>query len=215
MTTLKANKAVSGRRPGRPKGQTKSGDRREHLLNIALNLFARQGIAETSLNAIAKEAGVTPAVLHYYFNTREQLLDIMIEQRFLPLRSDIASVFSAHSDAPREAITALVRKVADAARRNPWFAPLWLQEITGDAGLLRQQMYARHGSAERQMALDTLRRWQDEGKLHRSLEPELLFTSLLSLILVPLAARSALSPEVIERHALTLLEHGLSPARQP
>jgi AcrR family transcriptional regulator len=215
MTALKVNATAAGRRPGRPRGQTKSHDRREHLLDIALNLFARKGIAETSLNAIAKEASVTPAVLHYYFNTREQLLDVMIEERFLPLRSDIAAVFTAHANAPREAIRALVHKIADAARCHPWFAPLWLQEVTSDAGVLRQQMYARHGSAERQMALDTLRRWQDEGKLHRDLEPALVFTSLLSLILVPLAAQSrpaqpALSAEIIERHALILLEHGLN-----
>jgi AcrR family transcriptional regulator len=35
-------------------------------MDIALTLFARHGIARISLNAIAKEAGVTPAMLHYY-----------------------------------------------------------------------------------------------------------------------------------------------------
>lgn len=65
---------------------------REQLLDIALNLFSRQGIANTSLNAIAKEAGVTPAMLHYYFNSREQLLDAMIEERFLPLRERIGTI---------------------------------------------------------------------------------------------------------------------------
>ncbi|KAA1337047.1 TetR/AcrR family transcriptional regulator, partial [Escherichia coli] len=84
MPALKDNSEP--RRPGRPRGGKRVTASREQLLDIALNLFSRQGIANTSLNAIAREAGVTPAMLHYYFNSREQLLDAMIEERFLPLR---------------------------------------------------------------------------------------------------------------------------------
>ena len=43
------------------------------LVAAGLALFARHGIARISLNAIAKEAGVTPAMLHYYFSSREAL----------------------------------------------------------------------------------------------------------------------------------------------
>ena len=63
------------RRPGRPSGVKKGVDKRELLLDAALKLFAQSGIAETPLSMIAKEAGVTTAMLHYYFNTREQLLE--------------------------------------------------------------------------------------------------------------------------------------------
>ena len=69
------------RKPGRPRGSRPNAENRERLIDIALRLFSQQGIARTSLNAIAREAGVTPAMLHYYFNSREQLLDVMIEGR--------------------------------------------------------------------------------------------------------------------------------------
>ncbi|MRB49491.1 TetR family transcriptional regulator, partial [Bacillus thuringiensis] len=52
------------RRPGRPRGKKPGTASREQRMDSALMLFARQGIAHTSLNAIAKEAGVTPAMLH-------------------------------------------------------------------------------------------------------------------------------------------------------
>ena len=58
------------RKPGRPRGSKPNTANREQLINIALRLFSQQGIARTSLNAIAREAGVTPAMLHYYFNSR-------------------------------------------------------------------------------------------------------------------------------------------------
>ena len=71
MSAQKDNEAP--RRPGRPRGQKSGSANREQLMDIALALFARHGIARISLNAIAKEAGVTPAMLHYYFSSREAL----------------------------------------------------------------------------------------------------------------------------------------------
>lgn len=203
------------RRPGRPRGSKPTATSREQLLDIALNLFARQGIARTSLNAIAKEAGVTPAMLHYYFNSREQLLDAMIEERFLPLRSAIGATFSTHPDDPVAALTLMVKQLAALAVEHDWFAPLWMQEVIGEMPVLRSHLQARFGDEKYQTTLDTLARWQLEGKLNRNLEPALLFTTLLSLVLVPFSRMrnderlNALSPESIVRHALAVIGSGI------
>lgn len=205
----------AARRPGRPRGSKPTATSREQLLDIALNLFARQGIARTSLNAIAKEAGVTPAMLHYYFNSREQLLDAMIEERFLPLRSAIGATFSAHPDDPVAALTLVVKQLAALAVEHDWFAPLWMQEVIGEMPVLRSHLQARFGDEKYQTTLDTLARWQQEGKLNRNLEPALLFTTLLSLVLVPFSRMrnderlNALSPESIVRHALAVIGSGI------
>ncbi|WP_159098006.1 TetR/AcrR family transcriptional regulator, partial [Klebsiella pneumoniae] len=75
------------RRPGRPRGKKPGTANREQLMDIALTLFARDGAGRVSLNAIAKEAGVTPAMLHYYFSSRDALVTQLIEERFMPLRN--------------------------------------------------------------------------------------------------------------------------------
>ena len=56
------------RAPGRPAADAP--DQRSAALDAALACFVRQGIAATSLRDIAREAGVTPALLHYYFGDR-------------------------------------------------------------------------------------------------------------------------------------------------
>jgi len=203
------------RRLGRPRGSKPTATSREQLLDIALDLFSRQGIARTSLNAIAKEAGVTPAMLHYYFNSREQLLDAMIEERFLPLRSAIGALFSAHPDDPVTALTLMVKKLADLAVEHRWFAPLWMQEVIGEMPVLRTHLQARFGDEKYQATLETIARWQQEGKLNRDLAPELLFTTLLSLVLVPFSRMRnderlhTLSPDSIVRHALAVIGSGI------
>ncbi|WP_068185636.1 TetR family transcriptional regulator [Mycobacterium sp. UM_CSW] len=58
------------RRPGRPAG---SSDTRERILNSARELFARNGIRNTSIRAVAAAAGVDSALVHHYFGTKEKL----------------------------------------------------------------------------------------------------------------------------------------------
>ena len=58
------------RRPGRPAGNS---DTREKILASARELFARNGIRNTSIRAVAAAAGVDSALVHHYFGTKEKL----------------------------------------------------------------------------------------------------------------------------------------------
>lgn len=58
------------KRPGRPPGTS---DTRDRILASARELFARNGIGNTSIRAIAAAAEVDPALVHHYFGTKEQL----------------------------------------------------------------------------------------------------------------------------------------------
>jgi AcrR family transcriptional regulator len=63
--------ANSGRKkPGRPAGNSNTRDR---ILDCARDLFARNGINNTSIRAVAAAAGVDSALVHHYFGTKEKL----------------------------------------------------------------------------------------------------------------------------------------------
>jgi AcrR family transcriptional regulator len=66
VTASNANR----RRPGRPSG---SSNTRELILANARELFARNGIGNTSIRAVAAAAGVDSALVHHYFGTKEKL----------------------------------------------------------------------------------------------------------------------------------------------
>ena len=67
------------RRPGRPRADETN--LRERLLDAAVECFAGDGIAAASLRNIAIKAGVTPALVHYYFGSKERLLDAFVAER--------------------------------------------------------------------------------------------------------------------------------------
>jgi AcrR family transcriptional regulator len=58
------------KRPGRPAGNS---DTRDRILANARVMFARNGIANTSIRAVAAAAGVDSALVHHYFGTKEKL----------------------------------------------------------------------------------------------------------------------------------------------
>ncbi|MBB2774351.1 MULTISPECIES: TetR/AcrR family transcriptional regulator [Mycolicibacterium] len=59
----------------------KGEDRRQRILAVAERLLARNGWRNTSLAQIAREAGVTPAGLLHHFESKEQLLNAVLDVR--------------------------------------------------------------------------------------------------------------------------------------
>ncbi|NLB60124.1 MAG: helix-turn-helix transcriptional regulator [Lentisphaerae bacterium] len=58
-----------------------SADVRARLLDTAVQLFAAQGVAGTTVADIARPVGVTAAMVHYYFKTKDQLLDAVVDEQ--------------------------------------------------------------------------------------------------------------------------------------
>ncbi|WP_225033429.1 TetR/AcrR family transcriptional regulator [Paraburkholderia sp. XV] len=212
--------APAARRPGRPSGSGRGPEQRARLLDAALALFARQGIVDTTLGQVAREAGFTPAMMHYYFKTRDQLLDVLIDERFLPLRAKLSGSFQANPDDPIAGITLLAQRLVEVAGDYPWFPSLWIREVISEGGLLKQRMHERFGNANQKSGIEFIEKWQKEGKLNRELEPSLVFLSVIGLTILPLAtssmwrndpARRKLTADDIARHAVALLTHGATP----
>jgi TetR/AcrR family transcriptional regulator len=80
----------------RPK--TNDPEARANILAAAEELFAAQGFAGTSVRDIAERAGVTGAMVHYYFENKEGLYRTTIETVVLKVRELLAQ--AAESDAP-------------------------------------------------------------------------------------------------------------------
>jgi AcrR family transcriptional regulator len=211
------------RRRGRPAVDATT-DQRQHLLDAAVALFAEHGIAATPLSAIARSAGVTPALLHYYFGNREQLVDAVVEERLLPLMLRATAPIA---DAGSDLITALsgfARQIMQTLADNPWLPPLWLREVIGAGGLLRERLLGRVAPpiATRLAALAADA--QARGELHPALDPRLLLVSLVGLTVFPFAVapiwrqlpgNADIDPETLIRHMLAMLQHGLEPPHAP
>ncbi|MCZ0856870.1 TetR family transcriptional regulator [Actinomyces israelii] len=78
MTTGAEGPRPRGRRPGSP-------ETREHILAVAWEVFLRDGFSAVSLRAVARAAECDPALVHYYFSSKEQLF---FEAMHVPINAD-------------------------------------------------------------------------------------------------------------------------------
>jgi AcrR family transcriptional regulator len=216
MAERTRRKKAEPRRPGRPRAD--EANQRERLLDAAVACFATDGVAATSLRSIALKAGVTPALLNYYFGSKEQLLDAFVAERVTPVVQVVRESLAAAGTDPHALIAAFVRGIHDAVARFPWWPSLWVREVLGDKGALRAVLHKVIAPQVSQLLAGTLVDAQKRGAISADLDPRLLVVSLVGLTMFPLAAEPLwrrvfpagdLDRGVLLRHTLALLDHGL------
>ena len=92
MNERTAGSGRAGRRPGGP-------DTRGEILGAARKAFADKGFSSTSIRAVAREAGVDAALVHHYFDSKDELF---IEAMAIPV--DPRQIAAEILDGPREEI---------------------------------------------------------------------------------------------------------------
>ena len=216
MNAKVRRKKAEPRRPGRPRAD--EANQRERLLDAAVVCFAGDGIAATSLRTIALKAGVTPALVHYYFGSKEQLVEAFIAERMTPVAAALRASLLAAGPDPRALMAAFVRGMHDVVARFPWWPALWVREVLNEKGALRDVLLKQIAPQVAQLVATALAEAQKRGELAPDLDPRLTMVSLMGLTMMPLAAEHIwrrvfaaddIDREVLLRHTLALLDHGL------
>jgi AcrR family transcriptional regulator len=208
--------AAKPRSPGRP--ASASPELRPRLLDAALACYVREGIAATSLRSIAREAGVTPALLHYYFGDGAQLQQAVVEERILPAFYILRESVPFESTDIASLVAGFVRGVGLLVAKHPWLPSLWVREVLCDGGALRDLLLHQIGP---QMPLVLAQRFaqaQREGTLNPDLDPRLMVVSLIGLTLFPAASAPIwrgifstddIDAETVRTHTIALLDRGM------
>jgi AcrR family transcriptional regulator len=92
-------------------------DRRAQLLEAAGAVVARSGYANTSMKEIAAEAGVAQALLHYYFESKEELLSEVVMAIDNELQAEWKAAVAPISDPLRRIAVGLDTAAAKCAQR--------------------------------------------------------------------------------------------------
>jgi len=203
------------RQPGRPRVAV---DLRAQVLDAALGLFAARGIAVTSLREIARKAGVTPALLHYYFGDKSRLVDTIIGERLLPIIGEMRDALARSADDSAGLIAGFVGAAFALLERHAWFPQLWAREVLCEGGALRELVTTRVAPMIPQQLAQRFAAAQQRGELSAELDPQLLVVSMIGLTLFTAASapiwRSVfragdIDTETLRKHTLALLDHGV------
>ncbi|MBQ3058852.1 MAG: TetR/AcrR family transcriptional regulator [Desulfovibrio sp.] len=205
-------------RQGRPPLQERI-DRKTCILDTALRLFAAQGIAGTTVAQIARAAQVTPAMIHYYFGNRDGLVEHLVRERLAPCLHHIwLDMPEEDLRCPRRMICGLVDRLLDVVEKIPELPDLWSREILNAGGQLRHMILEHFPRGRLEQITQHLSHAQGQGLLNSKVHPALTLTSIIAVVMLPLAGREVLQQafaasipgrQTLRRHAIALLLDGL------
>ena len=69
-------------------------DKKAHILNHAIALFADKGVEGTSIRELALEANVNVAMINYYFGSKEKLVESIIEDKMTYMKDKIEEMLA-------------------------------------------------------------------------------------------------------------------------
>jgi AcrR family transcriptional regulator len=125
-------------------------DKAKRIVDAMRESVARRGAAGSTFDHVAREAGVSRGLLHYYFGTKERLL-VEVVRRDSEIRLAALAASLGDAQTADDFIDALVRSLEELIERDPGFVVLLYElftlsrrneEIAGELGALCRQTRA-------------------------------------------------------------------------
>lgn len=185
------------------------------IVDAAARVFERRGYSDATLADIACEAGVSKPTIYQYFESKQRLLEIIVEKVVALLRDGVDKVV-ASSDSPREKLESYVRvHVESATRFRVYYLVLMAdqQQLT-EEGRRQHQSWARQVN---QAAFTVLQEGIEAGVVRPDLDLPVavnMLNSTLSSIARWYREDGRLSIEDIHREAMKFLSGVLLPANR-
>ena len=99
--------------------------RRKALVDATLRAVGGHGSLTVTMSEIARHAGVSPALAHHYFGSKEQLVIETIRSLLRTLRADAVAALK-EASTPRERLSAVIRVNFQAHQFAPETVAAWL-----------------------------------------------------------------------------------------
>ncbi len=114
--------------PGPPTRDARIERKRIRLLDAAGHCFAHHGFAKTTVEEIARAAGISKGLVYSYFDSKESLLEAVLDRALREWSDVIGHEFRRRAGTVREALGVIHRASLDYARSHPLLASILAQD---------------------------------------------------------------------------------------
>jgi len=181
------------RSPGRPQAaESEEMEARATLIQAAARHFAERGFDGTSLRQVAEGAGVTPAMVAYYFSDKSGLKEAVVRSGLTQLLNVIRSAIDTHE--PGRFTEALVRSYVAVVVREPWIPQILIREVISKDSPLRTLFVEEFAAKAVALVPPVVAEEIRQGSLRTDLNPRFAILSLIGMCLFPAIAHPVLGP---------------------
>ncbi|MDD4970142.1 MAG: TetR/AcrR family transcriptional regulator [Paludibacter sp.] len=102
----------------------------QSILEVAERLFLEKGFAMTSTTEIAKEVGCNQALVHYYFRTKDNLFNVIFEQKFKLFFQGVFEMKNMGDLKFQDKLKHIIESHYNLLRKNPRMPALIINELS-------------------------------------------------------------------------------------
>ncbi|GAA2902404.1 TetR/AcrR family transcriptional regulator [Streptosporangium fragile] len=205
------------KRQGTTKRTAASGsasERRDHLVKLAAELFARKGFQATTVREIAEEAGILSGSLYHHFDSKETIVDEVLTTFLDDLVGRYRAALERDGD-PRTILSEMVRigfstlephRAAITVMQNDWN---YLRSLPGD----RFDYLVKAEDEVERMWVEQIKRGQAIGQFRADVDPKLTYRMIRDTIWVAVRwfrPGGRLNTGGLAEHYITVLFDGLA-----
>ncbi|MEV7966373.1 TetR/AcrR family transcriptional regulator [Sphaerisporangium sp. NPDC088356] len=209
--------SAAAKRQGTTRRATSSGpasERRDHLVKLAAELFARKGFQATTVREIAVEAGILSGSLYHHFDSKETIVDEVLSTFLKDLIGRYRAALDQDGD-PRTILSEMVRigfstlephRAAITVMQNDWN---YLRSLPGD----RFDYLIKAEDEVERMWVEQIKRGQAEGQFRADVDPKLTYRMIRDTIWVAVRwfrPGGRLNTAGLAEHYVTVLFDGLA-----
>jgi TetR/AcrR family transcriptional regulator len=161
----------------------------QRIKDKAKTLFFQKGFLNATTQEIADEAEVNRALIHYYFRSRDQMLDILLEETLQEKKDRVRRILT--SDLPfREKIASYISIVVDYGLKYPYLENFIISEMARHPEKIRifcaKDRFKSCDLIREELAIEVSR-----GKI-APISAEHFMVNLVALCNYPMLARSVI-----------------------
>jgi AcrR family transcriptional regulator len=159
----------------------KDADTAVAILEAAEPLFAQQGFAATTIKQIGAAAGVNPALIYYYFGSKEELYRRLLAHLFGTLARRGTERLAAAAS-PEAAVRALLGVQSEVMREHPSVPRLMAREMADHGAAHAQEGFSQLAATAFARLLAFIQEGQRAGVFRDDLDARFAAISTISLI---------------------------------
>jgi AcrR family transcriptional regulator len=149
-------------------------DRRARILNSAAALFARKGVAATTVREIAIEVGILSGSLYHHFDSKEAIVDEVVSSYLEDLRGRYKQVLAGDSDA-RTRLHDMIVASLEVVESHPHATEIYQNDVNYLSQFERFAYLKNAGKEVQASWLEVINAGIAQGVFRADLDPKILY----------------------------------------
>lgn len=170
---------------GRPAGNSKN--TKYDLMISAIKLFADNDFNAISIKDIAKSCGTTSAMVHYYFGSKDKLIDSIATDFSAPIYKDTLQK-AIDKENPIDMVESVIDNIIALVIVHPYIARMWTKNFLYNDNNIRKYIMPHIPLDFINMFAAKIIKGQKDELINKDLLPKLVYPTILSNIFLSMNA---------------------------